>query len=321
MRKASRFVLIVGMVLFVIMAVGDKNPLAAGIPHQILEKLDDLQESINNLVQDEPRIPISSLPYTIDSPGSYYLTEDLTASGDGIIVTVDDVTIDLNGFSLKGGTGDGIHLEECSNIEIRNGTVRNFVGNGIHDPTYYKSTAYRVIGVRLLGNQKGIALPTVTHCLIKDCTAVGNSADGIHAGRHSLITGNICNNNAMGIHGADGHCVIDGNICFNNTSTAMHAGGNATVTNNTLAHNNGGMTIAGSTLVRGNRLTANSAFGVHVLYNKNVIEENMISDSTDGIYFVTSGNFYDKNRFTGNTNNVNEPSPGDNKDGGGNVSF
>ena len=44
--------------------------------------------------------PISSLPFTIGNCGSYFLTSCLTGSpgSDGITVTADDVTIDLNGF-------------------------------------------------------------------------------------------------------------------------------------------------------------------------------------------------------------------------------
>ncbi len=47
---------------------------------------------------------ITSLPYTISSPGFYYLTGNLsyTGSGNGITVSSDDVTLDLMGFRLSG---------------------------------------------------------------------------------------------------------------------------------------------------------------------------------------------------------------------------
>lgn len=71
----------------------------------------------------EPRIPIHSVPLVIDTSGSYYLTRNMTNSaGDGISVFANDVTIDLNGFTLRGqvGTGVGILVPlPQSNITIK----------------------------------------------------------------------------------------------------------------------------------------------------------------------------------------------------------
>jgi hypothetical protein len=53
---------------------------------------------------------ITSLPYTITSPGFYYLTSNLSYSGssNGITVNSNDVTLDLMGFSISGpGSGAG----------------------------------------------------------------------------------------------------------------------------------------------------------------------------------------------------------------------
>src|SRR5262249_8399348 len=55
----------------------------------------------------EPRTPISSLPFTISSPGSYYVTKDLTgtAGNNGITIGASDVHLDLMGFTLRGVAG------------------------------------------------------------------------------------------------------------------------------------------------------------------------------------------------------------------------
>ena len=60
--------------------------------------------TMKTLSQIEPRTPISSLPFTISTPGSYYLTTNLmgAVSSSGISVQASDVTIDLRGFSLVG---------------------------------------------------------------------------------------------------------------------------------------------------------------------------------------------------------------------------
>lgn len=65
--------------------------------------------TMKTLDQIEPRTPISALPFSISSPGSYYLTGNLTATADGASITVsaDDVMIDLNGFTLAAGSTAG----------------------------------------------------------------------------------------------------------------------------------------------------------------------------------------------------------------------
>ena len=68
-------------------------------------------ETMKTLAQVDPRTPISSLPYTINGPGSYYVTGNLSSTEDGIIIQSSGVTVDLMGFSL---TGDGINGVQSS---------------------------------------------------------------------------------------------------------------------------------------------------------------------------------------------------------------
>src|ERR1022692_1207533 len=69
--------------------------------------------TMKTLDQIEPRTPISSLPFTITVPGSYYVTSNLTASSGGILIATNNVTLDLDGSALSfiqmsgGGGGDG----------------------------------------------------------------------------------------------------------------------------------------------------------------------------------------------------------------------
>src|SRR6478609_1827254 len=57
---------------------------------------------MKSLSQIEPRTPVSSAPFTINQPGSYYLTTNLTiSSGTAITIATNDVTLDLNGFALQ----------------------------------------------------------------------------------------------------------------------------------------------------------------------------------------------------------------------------
>src|ERR1039458_3298480 len=58
--------------------------------------------TMKSLDQIEARTPISSVPYTISAPGSYYLTGNLAvSSGTAITIAANQVTLDLNGFTLS----------------------------------------------------------------------------------------------------------------------------------------------------------------------------------------------------------------------------
>src|SRR4026209_1221415 len=89
--------------------------------------------TMKTLAQIEPRTPISSVPFIIINSGSYYLTTNLIgASGHGIVISNSDVTVDLRGFVLRGGAGNGIIAPAiCSNVWIRNGTVRDWGLSGV----------------------------------------------------------------------------------------------------------------------------------------------------------------------------------------------
>src|SRR5258708_91953 len=93
--------------------------------------------TMKTLDQIEPRTPITRLLYTISQPGSYYLTTNLTGGAfNGINITANGVTLDLMGFELVGGAGNqgfGITVSGTrTNITVRNGTVRNWAGDGVH---------------------------------------------------------------------------------------------------------------------------------------------------------------------------------------------
>jgi len=205
--------------------------------------------TMKTLDQVEPRIPIgqADIPKTIDTPGSYYLTEDVSSAVTAIIVAVDDVTIDLAGFALVGpGSNYGIYMNARSNVEIRNGTVRNFL-YGIYELSSDNGRGHRVIDVRAISNKsRGIFLSGGGH-LVKGCTASNNGTSatgivyGIYAGSGCTVTGNTAHNN--------------GNSATS-TVYGIFAGG-STVTGNTSSHN-------------GDSATGNVVYGIYANYGSTV---------------------------------------------------
>jgi hypothetical protein len=69
---------------------------------------------------------------TIDEPGSYLVTKNLTATGDCLVVAAPNITLDIGGHVLSGaGWGKGIWvLPAGRGAVIRNGTLTEF-GGGI----------------------------------------------------------------------------------------------------------------------------------------------------------------------------------------------
>jgi hypothetical protein len=92
--------------------------------------------TMKTLDQIEARTPISSAPFTISAPGSYYLTTNLTvSSGNGITIMTNQVTLDLNGYTISStapsANGYGIQLSGgFLDIAIRNGHIKGGVTNG-----------------------------------------------------------------------------------------------------------------------------------------------------------------------------------------------
>src|SRR5436190_2248196 len=67
-----------------------------GAPAPTMKTLDEIDAKL------EKRTPISSVPFTISASGSYYLTGNLAVTtGTAITISADNVTLDLNGFTIS----------------------------------------------------------------------------------------------------------------------------------------------------------------------------------------------------------------------------
>ena len=146
-KVAAIFLILLTGVFICMLNAGDLDP--PGPPGSTMKTLDEV----------EPRIPIpkSDTPaatFTINQSGSYYLTGDRHCERNGIDLRADNVTIDLMGYSLIGtdtGAFDGIYGLQRSNVEIRNGTIRDFGRHGIHEDDT-SGQSYRIINIRSVSN-------------------------------------------------------------------------------------------------------------------------------------------------------------------------
>ena len=164
-----------------VLAQGPLSP--SGVPAPTMKTLD----------QVEPRTPISSLPVTITQPGSYYVVSNLTgtsgASG-GIRIQSDNVSIDLNGFTLYGGSANtpGIHVPfNRENITIRNGVIRDWRQVGVDARAAHQSL---LEDLKAYSNGLVIAnagLRIGRNSTVRRCQSMGNGREGIIARQGSLV--------------------------------------------------------------------------------------------------------------------------------------
>ncbi|MCD4742360.1 MAG: right-handed parallel beta-helix repeat-containing protein [Desulfobacteraceae bacterium] len=251
---------------------------------------------------------INSLPYIIESSGFYFIDKDLSCTATnkhGITITADHVTLDLMGFSLIGpnviGAYNGIYMNVRTNVEIRNGTIRNFSSWGIYEE-YPFGDGHRVINVRAKGNQSGgIGLRGYNN-LVKGCTSVKNGGDGINAGMGSTATGNTCyGNDHCGIVVSYGSTVT-GNTCYDNDTYGIYASFGSTITGNTCYKNttNGIWTGGWGCSIIGNTCYNNTNYGIYANHGSNVINNCCCGNSTYGIY-LAGNNLASQNTCYSNT--------------------
>lgn len=171
---------------------------------------------------------ITSLPYPINSPGFYYLGGNLTAAtGNGITINSDGVTLDLMGFSLSGSTGgDGI-TGTVNAVEIRNGTL-----SGWNHAVNISGHGNRISNLRVLANTYGIYLTGSDH-LVKGCTAKDNTNTGILA-YGSTISNNLVTTSLGGDYGISGYGIISGNRVSGGFTTAINCNDSSNVIGNTV---------------------------------------------------------------------------------------
>jgi parallel beta-helix repeat protein len=180
-------------------------------------------------------------PVTLSQRGSYRLTSNLTVPPgstsvpNGIHITADDVTLDLNGFAIVSdgcsgtplscnGWGAGIVAQDIrTGVTVMNGTVRGmpagavFLGSG------------RIERMQIIGNLQGI---TMKRGVVSNNVVQGNQGLGIWL----VETGSVI-----------------GNTALDNGSLGIFFGGQGGWAHNVLAGNNsGGVQVQGGTALGGN---------------------------------------------------------------------
>lgn len=263
--------------------------------------------TMKTLDEVQPRIPIhmSDLPMTITSPGAYYLTEDGGPFDGAIVILADNVSLDLMGYSLfgsGGGSQSGIRIGDGltprRNVEIRNGTVRNFGGSGVNGVYFGEDRGHRVVNLRALNNgNNGIRLCGQGH-YVAQCTVIGNAGDGIRVEHGCTLLNNTVRE--CGYWGI----IVEGEGCTlqNNTASDCYGAGfwaaGSTLIGNTAYENLVGIIASQCTLIH-NTCNENSETGIKAYGSCQVIENLCYNNGSwtedSGLYIDGWGNRVENN--------------------------
>ena len=226
---------------------------------------------------------LPGFPITIGLSGSYKLSTNLTvadANVNAIEIMADDVTIDLNGFSIIGpavclglppvcsGAGVGVGIfSSRENITILNGKIR-----GMGGAISFSGLANRVERVHAVGNAgAGISMPSSSGNIVIACTARTNAGIGIvvdglaesntafgNAGTGISVIGSAINNHSQNNFqsGISGSGTFIGNTVRFNSTQGINASCRSTIVSNTVEGNIGGDIFTSGA----NCVLANNAF-------------------------------------------------------------
>jgi hypothetical protein len=224
---------------------------------------------------DAPGFPVEIL-----NPGSYVLTDDLTVPGgtDGIDLDSGKVSIDLNGFSIRGPvTCSGTPVTSCSStddsvgvsaveeffwqeeISVQDGYISGFADVGI------------ALGARsniadLVVTQNGRGVTVGEGSTIQRVKAYRNRRDGFSVGDNSILRDIQAQaNGTNGITASE--TVIRGAVARGNAEEGI-VGNNGTVIRDATVVSNGstefhdGIVLTGRGLVADSTVSLNAGYGV-----------------------------------------------------------
>jgi parallel beta-helix repeat protein len=283
--------------------------------------------TMKSLAQIEPRIPISALPYSITNPGSYYVTTNLTGTSglSGISIASDNVTLDLNGFTLQGVPGSmrGIFCTTSHyNLVVRNGTLTGWGGSGLD--CYSSGFPRNMVFEHLVISGNGAyGLEAEADCIIRDCVSFGNTNDGFNNVGGELTH---CISRDNGGFGFSAGVIETGSSCsFRDCMAEYNTGGGFTLISSEAQecdsqYNAGpGFTLSSSSIrncnskynsnngincngmadeIRDCRILSNQGQGIFTTNAGGArIEGNtVILNTYNGIYINSSGNFVENNQ-------------------------
>lgn len=263
--------------------------------------------------EDAPGFPI-----TIDSgaPRNFQLASDLVVPNQNttaISVSIDDVTIDLAGFTIRGpavcsgplggctpstGSGSGIRRLFTS---VRSTTVMNGNVVGMGEIGLLLGDEAVVVGVRARFN-RGTGIWVGDGSAVTDSFAYLNGATGIQqtGGQGARIERNAAYWNVGAGIVSDGSSIVTGNNAYENGFTGIAVGVGSIVSGNRSRANGGtGISANDGSSLEGNSAIQNHHSGIDSGFSSRVSNNVVLENGDNGIN-VGSGSVVEGNAVRGN---------------------
>ena len=303
--------------------------------------------TMKTLVEVEPRILVNQANtpsganalFEISQPGSYYLGGNITITTtavNGISINSDDVTLDLNGFSIIGvGSVDAIRIISGDHVVIRNGFLQGFSNGMLIDGN---SNYVTVEDVHSVGHvNAGFTAFGGAHITFRNCRASNNGRAGFRAANTpDYLTYSGCtahNNGTTGSEGGfwlegDAHvtdCSSDSNtgpgfrarrgsyltnvLASNNTTNGIQLDGRASVTDSMIVDNTEyGISATDFVSLTNNRIYTNGSGGIRArsqaqITGNHVTDNGAVTGTGDGINLYGSNGYVDSNTCALNAGN------------------
>lgn len=242
-----------------------------------------IASTYKTLTEVEPRVLINATNtpgsangvYVISQPGSYYLGANLIATGgkNGIVVAADNVTIDLNGYTIDGAgntafpTGITSLNTNRRGLVVRNGNINNFSGYGIF--AQVKDSHFENLG--FVGNKSGsLELFQADNCIARNIRISMTSGEaGLQLSENARVENCIVDGGNTGIM-VGSNSVVTGCVLTNQPSTGINISGGRVegcsiyTTKNANSFNNGGINAGTGTAVRDCTIRGVVSAGVYI---------------------------------------------------------
>jgi parallel beta-helix repeat protein len=336
--KTVHLLPIIALLMPALSLQGQGNLTPPGPPAPTMKTLDQIVATLN---QVEPRTPVdaahtpgdASSVFKITQPGSYFLPADISssqASKYGILIASDNVTLDLNGFSLvssSSSTNSGINGNKMNNVRIHNGFIRGWGVCGIEMVSstnvvvedivatnngtfgFRLGSSCRIERCRATNNAgTGIngsnraqvfqcasftnlnGITTGSEALVRDCQASGNSQDGIDCGAVSKISDCSCASNVVNGIGTGDHAQITG--CHLNNNQGI------------------GILATNFSLIRDNNVDfVTNGNGIQLNGSYNRVDNNTVTRCKTGIFTLATSNAIIRNTTLSDGTSISSPGP------------
>lgn len=244
--------------------------------------------TMKTLAQIEPRTPISSAPFTIAQPGSYYLTTNLAVTtGDAITINASHVTLDLNGFAISSSdtmadpSGTGVLLNNTNAVPGQIGLHDIVIFNGVIAGGYTNNSGiWQGAGFNAGISFSGSVAPlnvrvqdvSISGCfnyginvglsgsVVESCVVQSVGSYGIYANSVSRSAATYCGNHAIigrEVSDSDGNCLGTGDGIYGvsvNNSYGTSVSGDGIYAQNS-AQNSTGQSATGTGLAASGTVT------------------------------------------------------------------